>query len=313
MDSHKYLCDNIGMGRSKPKITEEHIKQINQLIIENPNLNRTALSKKLCKMWDWQSLAGQMKDMSARNLLRALDKKGLISLPAAERVPRAAGKSADKIAYIDHDVAQIDAKLHEVRPIRIEIATSNEDVHLFKSYIHQYHYLKFDRSIGENMKYFVLSNSGVVLSCLMFGSAAWSCADRDYFIGWNKEQRTRNLIYLASNTRFIIFPWIRIPHLASHILGAIARRISDDWQKKYGHILACLETCVERDRYRGVCYEAANWFHVGESTGLGRNSKNGEKVLPIKDIWIYPLYSDFIEILCGNADSANSGAGRILS
>ena len=287
------------MGHCKPKITEEHIKQINRLILENPSWNRTALSKKLCEMWDWQSLAGQMKDIAARHLMRSLDNKGLISLPAALREPRAPSRGADKVAYIEHDVTPIDARLRDIKPIRIEIAASREDVRLFKSYINQYHYLGWDRSIGETLKYFVYSNSGAVLSCLMFGSAAWSCADRDYFIGWSKEQRARNLMYMTSNTRFIIFPWIRIPHLASNILGAIARRISDDWQKKYGHILACLETCVERDRYRGVCYEAANWFRVGETTGLGRNSRNGEQVLPIKDIWIYPLYSDFIEILCG--------------
>ena len=287
------------MGHSRPIITDEHINQINQLIAENPNWNRTALSRKLCELWEWKSPVGQMKDVSCRDLLRSLDKKGLIKLPAPKITARKPGLGAEKIVFVEHDTTPIDARLRDVRPIQIEIVTSPDDIRLFKSYIKKYHYLGWDRSVGENMKYFVYGNKGAILACLMFGSAAWSCADRDHFFGWNKEQRAKNLMYLTANVRFLVFPWVHIPHLASHALGAIARRISDDWEKKYGHILACLETYVERNRFRGVSYDAANWFRVGETTGLGRNSRNGEQVLPIKDVWIYPLYSDFIEILRG--------------
>ena len=292
------------MGHNQPKITGEHIDQIRQMIITNPSWNRTRLSKELCALWDWRSPVGQIKDISCRDLLRTLDKKGLISLPAANWLPRAPGKGSDKIKYIEHDTSPINTDLNELMPLRIRIVTSKQDAELFKSYIHQYHYLKFDRSIGENMKYLVCSSSGAILSCLMFGSAAWSCADRDCYIGWNKEHKRDGLAFVSNNQRFLVNPWINVQNLASHILGAIARRISCDWQEKYGHPLFLLETFVDR-RFRGTCYKAANWRHIGETTGRGRNSTTCEQVLPIKYILLYPLCGGFRERLCGNADGAN--------
>jgi len=171
-------------------------------------------------------------------------------------------------------------------------------VRLFKSYIHQFHYLKYDRSIGESMKYIVYSNAGVPLSCLMFGSASWKCYDRDKYIGWDTEQRQQGLTFTANNSRFIVFPWVRVDRLASHILGRVARRISSDWQKKYGHPLYMLETYVERQRFRGICYRAANWRFVGITAGLGRNYTYKSEGVPLKDIYIYPLCGDFKEKLC---------------
>ena len=238
---------------------------------------------------------GKYKDISCRDLLRALDKKGLICLPAARWAPRTPGSGADKVIHVEHDTAPVDAKLRDIMPIRTEIVSAPEDVQLFKTYIHQYHYLGFDRSVGENIKYFVYSNIGTILACLMFGSA--SCADRDYYIGWNREQRARNLVFMTANTRYLILPWVHVPCLASHVLGAIARRLSTDWEGKYGHPLFLLETYVE-PRFKGTCYRAANWRHVGETTGLGRNSKTGERVLPIKAVLLYPLRDDFRERLC---------------
>ena len=288
------------MGHNKPNITIEHIDQINQLINENPSWNRTYLSKRLCELWGWQSSVGQLKDISCRGLLRSLDKKGLIQLPAAKWTPRTPGIGADKIICIDHDTTPVNAKLRDIMPIHIKIASSSGDIRLFKTYIQQYHYLGFDRSIGENMKYIVYSNNGVPLSCLMFGSAAWKCYDRDKFIGWDAEQRRNGLTFCTNNVRFLILPWIRIFNLASYILGAIARRISDDWQAKYGHPLYFLETFVEWRRFRASSYRAANWFRVGITAGLGRNHKYKGEDLPLKEIYIYPLCNDFREKLTEN-------------
>jgi hypothetical protein len=282
------------MGHNRPNITDEHIGQIRKMIADNPDWNRTKLSKELCVLWDWKSPIGQIKDLSCRDLLRALDKRGLISLPAARRTSREpGGKGADKIKCFEIDISPIFAKLSELRPLNIEIVTSKNDTDLFKSYIHQYHYLKYERSVGENIRYFVYSNSGSVLACLMFGAAAWSCIGRDDYIGWNSAQRRAGLPFLANNVRFLIPEWVRVPHLASCTLAAISRRISNDWLIKYGHILFCLETFVQRDRFRGISYKAANWRNVGVTSGLGRNSTTGESILPIKDIWLYPLCSDF--------------------
>ena len=288
------------MGHIKPTITDGHINQIKMLVSENPGWNRTILSQKLCEIWDWRSPVGQIKDISCRDLLRSLDKKGLINLPAAKRWSRTPGVGADKIIMIEHDCKPINANLCEVAPLRIEAVVSADDLRLFKSLIHQYHYLGFDRSVGESMKYFVYSNGGDVMACLMFGSSAWSCRARDEYIGWNAAQRKAGLHLLTNNSRFLILPGIKIPHLASHILGAVSRRVSGDWQAKYGHNIYLLETFVECRRFRGTCYKAANWRHVGKTAGMGRNSKTAAGGLPVKDIYVYPLAVDFKGLLKGN-------------
>ena len=166
------------MNTNRPTITEKHIYQINDLISGNPDWNRTVLSQRLCEIWDWRSPAGQIKDISARDLLRALDKKGLISLPAAQRLPRAPGVGADKIIKMEHNIKPHNANLREVAPLRIETVAARGDMQTFKSYIDQYHYLGYAHSVGESVKYFVYSNEGDILACLMFGASAWSCGAR---------------------------------------------------------------------------------------------------------------------------------------
>jgi hypothetical protein len=293
------------MGHNKPEITSEHINQVKTLIDENPNWNRTTLSKKLCEMWDWKSPTGQIKDISCRDLLRSLDRKRLISLPAAQRWARAPGIGADKIVIVEHDDRLIDAELREITPLQIEIVKTSSGTQMFKSYIQQYHYLGFDRSIGESIKYFVYSKNGEVLACLMFGSAAWSCRERDEYIGWDARQRNAGLQLLTNNSRFLILPGVKVPHLASHILGAVSRRISGDWQAKYGHKIYLMETFVERRRFRGVCYRAANWRCVGKTTGMGRNCRTAVGELPIKDIYVYPLATNFREVLAAAERQGN--------
>lgn len=164
--------------------------------------------------------------------------------------------------------------------------------------IAQYHYLSFDVTVGENIKYMVYSRQGQLLACLLFGSSAWTCAPRDQFIGWDNPTRKANLIYTTNNTRFLILPWVKIPHLASHILGLICHFIVLDWQKKYGHPVHLLETFVEKDRFKGTCYKAANWTYVGETTGRSRNDRYNQLRVPVKDIYLHPLGKDFREVLC---------------
>jgi hypothetical protein len=136
------------------------------------------------------------------------------------------------------------------------------------------------------------------LACLLFGSAAWSCQSRDKVIGWTSDIRLKNLAYMTGNSRFLIFPWIRVPHLASYILSQVVRRISRDWTVKYGHPIYLLETFVEQNRFKGTCYKASNWIYVGNTTGRGRNSVHGGDAIPIKDIYIYPLTPNFQKKLC---------------
>ena len=280
------------MGHLRPKITDGHIKQINNLISDNPDWHRSKLSEELCMMWDWKSPNNILKDISCRDLLRELDKDGLIHLPPARNRPRTPGIGADKIEFPAHNTDPIEASLIELTPLIIETADSKADIKVFKSYIAQYHYPGFDRSVGENMKYIVKSRNGVPVACLMYGSSAWTCRARDEYIGWDSERRRAGLHLVTANVRYLIFPWVRVSHLASHILAAISRRISNDWQKKYGHPVYLLETFAER-RFPGTCYKAANWIHVGATTGRGRDSKSVVPTLPIKEVWLYPLCGDF--------------------
>jgi len=281
------------MGYSRPIITEAHVNEIKHMINENPDWRRSRISVELCKIWDWKTPSGILKDMSCRDLLRDLDKAGKITLPPAKRVTRIAGAGPEKIEHIEHCTDLIETDLHSLTPLRIEIAHARQVVKQFKSYIAQYHYLGYDRSVGENIKYIIRSNSGVPLACMMFGSAAWKCRPRDEYIGWDDKQRRASLQFVTNNVRNLIFPWVRVPHLASHMLAAVARRLSGDWQVKYGHHIYLLETFVEQGRFRGVCYKAANWVNAGATTGRGRNSTSTQPTLPVKDVWLYPTCVNF--------------------
>jgi hypothetical protein len=287
------------MGHIRPTINGERIRQIQELIHANPNWHRSRLSKELCMLWGWQSASGQLKDISCRDLLRDLDRAGTICLPPALKTARRPGMGADKVNHLAHDTKDIDAGLRELMPLRMETVGTKAGNEEFKSYIDQYHYLGFDRSVGENIRYLVRACNHVPVACLMFSSSAWKCRARDEYVGWDRENRQAGLHLVTNNSRFLVFPWVRVRHLASHILAKAAHRVSGDFQDKYGHPILLLETFVERGRFFGTCYKAANWIHVGGTTGRGRDSADHSAVLPIKDVYLYPLTAKFREALAG--------------
>jgi hypothetical protein len=284
------------MGSIRPAITPERIEQINMLIEANPGWHRTKLSQELCRLWGWIGENGQIKDVSCRDVLRALDAAGKIKLPEKLMHGRSKG-GAEQFALMLHSMSPVEAALADLAPLVFEVVSGKGKLAEFKSYIAQHHYLGYDRSIGENIKYFVHSKDGVPLACLMFGSASWSCKPRDVHVGWDNAQRKSALRYVTNNSRFLIYPWVRVPHLASHILSQTCRRISSDWELKYGHPLFMLETFVECGRFKGTSYKSANWECVGKTAGMGRNCKTAVGVLPIKDIYIYPLHKRYREKL----------------
>ena len=285
----------------RPEITDDIVNQINEMINNNPSWNRTKISEELCDLWDWKFPDGRKKSISCRDLLRALDSSGRIKLPAKIRNSRIAGRKIP-VQTMLHDTTSVSGALSDLMPIKIVSSVEGELLKEYKSYIEQYHYLGYDRTVGENMKYMVYGNNGILLSCLLFGSAAWSCRGRDIHIGWEKEARKKNLQSMTNNTRFLILPWVNVPHLASHILAKIVRRVSSDWEKKYGHPVCCLETFVECDRFKGTCYKAANWIYAGKTTGRGRDDINKEFNLPVKDIYLYPLHKRYNKILQKESD-----------
>lgn len=281
----------------RPEITGEHINFIRETIAANPGMGRSRLSVILCETWGWRDSNGRTKDMSCRDMLRALDKAGKITLPAQKCNPRRSGDSKG-VKHLVHDETPINCKLSALQPLQVTVVTSNADWQEFKSFIDQYHYLKYDRCISESMAYLIESYDGKPLASLLFGSPAWSCRDRDTFIGWGKDERKRNLSMITNNTRYVIYPYVNVPHLASHILSLISKRVAVDWEKKYGHRVCLLETFVESPtRFRGTCYKAANWLKVGRTTGRGRNGGHKHAVVPEKDIYLYPLAKNWRHIL----------------
>ncbi|MEW6523925.1 MAG: Druantia anti-phage system protein DruA [Bacillota bacterium] len=257
------------------RITEEHILTVQRLIADNPSWSRTRLSMELCH---------QMKDMACRDLLLKLEQQGQIVLPRRKSDAFIRGGHIS-IIQVPHDTTEITDRLKDLLPLRVEVVETNHPSWgLFKCLLYQYHYLGFSGTVGENMKYLVYDRLGRPLACLLFGSAAWSCAARDDFIGWDSNTRINHLHLVTNNTRFLILPWVRVPHLASHILGLITWRIINDWQRKYGHGLLLLETFVEIDRFWGTCYKAANWRCVGLTKGRSRKLE-----VPVKAVYLYPL------------------------
>jgi len=266
------------------EITEYHIQTVKQMIADNPSWSRSRLSRELCLRWNWYSPVGQMKDIACRDLLLKLEQQGQIVLPRRKSEAFVRGGNIS-IIEVPHDTTVIAGKLKDLLPLRIEaIEPGHPSWRLFKYLLYRYHYLGFNGTVGENMKYMILDNERRPLACLLFG-----CAARDDFIGWDKDTRINNLRFLTNNTRFLILPWVRIPHLASHILSIIIQRIRGDWQNKYGHGLLLLETFVEIDRFRGTCYKAANWRYVGLTRGRSRNDRYTRLHVPVKAVYLYPL------------------------
>ena len=278
-------------------IDHTHIQHIRTLLAANPQWNRTHLSVELCKLWGWQSPAGQYKDMACRSLLLKLERAGTIVLPP--RQEKNTFHSPPAYPTVPHRQETIRDHLKVLVPLRITVVSQDRsDYKLFNCLLSQYHYLSYRGAVGENLKYLIRDGKDRLLACLLFGSAAWKTAPRDASIGWTQKERESNLRYLTNNMRFLILPWVRVPHLASHVLSRITRRISADWHQKYGHPVYLLETFVDRSLFRGVCYQAANWILTGQTKGRTRNDCNHDIQTPIKDFYVYPLVKDFRRRLC---------------
>lgn len=284
------------------RIGQVEIAEIRGLIENHPQWSRWQLSRALAEQWQWYAASGQLKDMAARTLLLKLQDRGLIRLPARRQAPspRRLDPGAD---LFDGLVPEpVVGSLSSLRPLQIQVVGPKDpDYWRFERYLRQHHYLGHRGSVGENLAYLIRSRAGVDLACLLFGAAAWQCAPRDRWIGWSAQQRAQGLPGIANNSRFLILPLVVVPHLASHLLGQVAQRIAGDWQRRYGHPIYLLETFVQPDRFRGTCYQAANWICVGQTTGRTRQSqrhRDNAVHAPVKDVYLYPLTADAPRHLC---------------
>ena len=278
-------------------IRSEDIAWIQELVRQHPDWHRTRLSREIAQAWEWFDATGRLKDMACRTLLLKLERRGDLRLPVRRRAPvnhrRAVG-----FQPVLHDTTRIEGPLAPLRPIQLRVADTATAAALWQTLLSAYHYLGFKTRVGQSLRYLAVDRHQRPVGCLLFGAAAWTCAPRDRFIGWTPAQRQAHLPQVLNNMRFLIPPWVHVPHLASHLLALAARQLPADWQRRYGARLQLLETFVDRTRFAGTCYRAANWRQVGETTGRSRQDRYSRLHVPIKAVYVYPLHPRFREQLC---------------
>lgn len=276
--------------------TTDDIKFINKLITKNPNDSRRALSKKLCKAWNWVQPNGVLRDMVCRGFLLQLHRAGYIKLPPRKFKPNNPLVNRSKPPKINIDLSPVCAPLSKVKPLEIRQVRHTDFEKLFNSLITQHHYLSYVHPVGEHLKYIVF-NEGRPVACFSWSSAPRHIGCRDKFIGWSADIRKKNLHLIVYNSRFLILPWVRIRYLASHLLGRMGEVIQEDWERVYNHPIYYLETFVDTEHFKGTCYKAANWIYLGNTTGRGKNDHTNKPNRSIKAVWGYPLSMDFREVL----------------
>jgi hypothetical protein len=273
------------------------LELIRRLIADNPQLTRAALSRLVCNMLSWRRPDGRLKDMSCRVAMLRMQDDGLITLPPPRNSNNNGKTYCRRTQQAEPDPVPFISPAHSLTNLCIEIVSDSAQSHLWNEYIDRYHYLGYQPLPGAQIRYFV-RDANRILALLGFGAAAWKTAPRDQFIGWTQEQRKRQLHLVINNARFLILPWVHSKNLASKILAVTTRRIPDDWQQRYGYRPVMVETFVETPRFRGTCYKAANWVHLGETKGRGKMDRSHKAQLPRKSIWVYPLARNYQERLC---------------
>jgi hypothetical protein len=273
-------------------ITEDDLVFIRRLIVEHPGSSRWVLSKKLCEAWNWVQANGAVRDMLCRGLMLMLHREGLIELPPARRVTRNPMVERSRPVLVSVDETPLLASFTELGPLQVRQVRRTPEEALFNSLLQHHHYLGYTQPVGEHLKYLVYAQ-GRPIACVAWSSAPRHLGSRDRFIGWDKHARLKNVRLLAYNTRFLMLPWVRVPHLASHILGCMARRLSADWQALYAHPIYFIETFIDPQRFRGTCYRAANWKVLGETTGRGKDDQAHKANRSIKQVLGYALVKDF--------------------
>ena len=271
------------------------IERIRAMIAGTVRLSRYRLSTMVCERLNWRRPDGGLKDMSCRVALLRMQADGLLDLPPARRPKPAAyveRPDIDCLADRPLIIPEID-----LGRLAVDLVAEKRDSLVWNAYVRRYHYLGHQLMSGAQLRYFVRAE-GQVVALLAFSASAWKVKPRDDYIGWNHEQRQRNLHLVVNNSRFLILPWIRRDNLASRALALASRRLQNDWQNRYSYRPVLLETFVEDGRFHGTCYQAANWQCPGKTQGRGKLDRDQRRALPIKSIWLYPLVASFRRHLC---------------
>ena len=276
------------------EFTEAEIALIRELL-QIPQMNRARLSREVCEALPWRRENGALKDMSCRVALNRMHADGLITLPPPRNPKPVRYRSYPHIEQAVCEPAVIPAIA--LATLTIDPVLSKADSLLWNAYIERHHYLGHALMPGAQLRYLVRAE-GQIIAALGFGASAWKVKPRDQAIGWTTEQRQRNLHLIGNNARFLILRWIHCKNLAYRILGLTAKRLPDDLQARYSYRPVLLETFVEKPRFTGTCYKAANWHNVGDTQGRGKLDVLHRHAKPIKSIWVYPLARDFRQQLC---------------
>ena len=287
--------DVVRCGR---KITAQEIEAARETVRLCRGLSRRELAETICEHWGWVTASGSLKLTAGLNVLEELERNGELQLPPKQKKP-----STERVRGARHTKRTappeepLVGKLAEVSPVRLEIVEGRERAKLWNEYLDRYHYLGYSKPFGCTIRYFIASEKGL-LGCALVAGAARAIKARDEWIGWSKLRRQQNLPWVINNTRFLIFPWVEIRHLASHVLGQLARRVQADWQQRWGYEPLLLETFVDPAEYAGTCYRAGGWIELGRTTGEGLRRKGCAYTTTPKLIYVKPLSKDFRERLC---------------
>ena len=276
-------------------LSDEQLSEIILIVSLFPHLSRTELANTICELFSWKRPTGKLKTVECRQFLERLDAKGIIQLPASlTRYAKRINITINKTNSSDTQ-SIIASNLKELSPVILKRVCTWSDRQLWYEYVDRYHYLGFRIPFGAQLRYFIVSEiTRDRLGCLQFSSPAWRMAARDHWIGWNDDQRKKNLQKIVCNSRFLIFPWVCVRNLASYVLSLAVKRIPDDWLDCYGYRPVLMETLVDQNKFKGTCYMAANWIHVGETMGRGRMDRfNKHRGKAIKNIYLYPLSKRF--------------------
>lgn len=277
-------------------VGKNQISEIVEIVATFPKLTRAELANTICELFSWKRPTGKLKTVECRQFLERLECKGIIRLPACKaQYAKGPKPNVQRTEQADRQ-AIISVKLSQLSPIVLSKVKTKEQRQLWYEYIDRYHYLGYQLPFGAQLRYFIQSatKNAVFLGCLQFSSPAWKMAARDRWIGWSDDQRKDNLQKIINNSRFLLFPWVQVKNLASSVLALAARTVAKDWHSCFGYRPVLMETLVDQRRFKGTCYKAANWVHVGTTTGRGRmDRKNKRQGMAVKEIYVYPLSDRF--------------------
>jgi len=269
-----------------------------QEIIQRGSLNRAQISREVCLALNWFKPDGKLKEMSCRVALLRMHRSGILELPP----PLRADANRSRHRHLELSTASdpgtlITDPLSALGTVQLVRVVQSKASRLWNELIQRYHYLGYTPLTGAQIRYLIYTEAGILLGAISFSAASWALRPRDTMIGWNREQRIQRLNGIVNNTRFLILPWVQVKNLASKVLALCVKQLPQDWQTSYSYKPVLIETFVEKDRFHGTCYKAANWHYIGDTQGRGKRDRKNEYAVPIKAIYIYPLNKNFRDIL----------------